>query len=236
MFSSAESMILLGSIERTELQAIFDWWLSPERRVFERGQNSPGQGSKVSWESFSFVDEEGGEESTDKVWKTHYKLSHRGIVVSWVGSLFTMPFLTAFFIRLLQCRKNVMDPSHLQNPRSPPPITQNLVTWHIKNRSTPQMSLLSPLTCVVLLFPQTSASCHQSGGRFRDSSPPRLHQAKLKLRYATTINHGYSSNWPPKHITDPLLSLQWQFRQWHQSTNVSEMVYAWRIFIQWVWP
>uniref|UniRef100_A0A4W6DCM4 Chloride voltage-gated channel 1 n=1 Tax=Lates calcarifer TaxID=8187 RepID=A0A4W6DCM4_LATCA len=58
LVDSKESMILLGSIERTELQAVFDWWLSPERRVFERGQSSPGQGSKVSWESFTFVDEE----------------------------------------------------------------------------------------------------------------------------------------------------------------------------------
>ncbi|XP_029359810.1 chloride channel protein 1 [Echeneis naucrates] len=66
LVDSKESMILLGSIERTELQAIFDWWLSPERRVFERGQSSPGQDSKVSWESFAFVDEEGGEESTEK--------------------------------------------------------------------------------------------------------------------------------------------------------------------------
>lgn len=55
-------MILLGSIERTELQAVFDWWLSPERRVFESGQNSPGQGCNVSWESFSFVDEENRDE------------------------------------------------------------------------------------------------------------------------------------------------------------------------------
>lgn len=60
-------MILLGSIERTELQAVFDWWLSPERRVFERGQSSPGQGSKVSWESFTFVDEGSREDSRDKV-------------------------------------------------------------------------------------------------------------------------------------------------------------------------
>uniref|UniRef100_A0A8C9Y4F0 Chloride voltage-gated channel 1 n=1 Tax=Sander lucioperca TaxID=283035 RepID=A0A8C9Y4F0_SANLU len=66
LVDSKESMILLGSIERTELQAIFDWWLSPERRVFERGESSPGQGSKVSWESFTFVDEEHGEESADK--------------------------------------------------------------------------------------------------------------------------------------------------------------------------
>ncbi|XP_074539749.1 chloride channel protein 1 [Halichoeres trimaculatus] len=62
LVDSKESMILLGSIERTELQAVLDWWLSPERRVFERGQISPGSGSKVTWESFAFVDEEGGEE------------------------------------------------------------------------------------------------------------------------------------------------------------------------------
>uniref|UniRef100_A0A7N6A158 Chloride channel protein n=1 Tax=Anabas testudineus TaxID=64144 RepID=A0A7N6A158_ANATE len=43
LVDSKESMILLGSIERTELQALFDWWLSPERRVFERAQSSPGQ-------------------------------------------------------------------------------------------------------------------------------------------------------------------------------------------------
>uniref|UniRef100_A0A674NBM3 Chloride voltage-gated channel 1 n=1 Tax=Takifugu rubripes TaxID=31033 RepID=A0A674NBM3_TAKRU len=67
LVDSKESMILLGSIERTELQAVLDWWLSPERRMFETGQNSPSQGSKVSWESFTFVDEEGKEEGTDKI-------------------------------------------------------------------------------------------------------------------------------------------------------------------------
>ncbi|XP_053289339.1 chloride channel protein 1 [Pleuronectes platessa] len=66
LVDSRESMILLGSIERTELQAVLDWWLSPERRMFERGEISPGPGSKVSWESFTFVDEEGGEEAADK--------------------------------------------------------------------------------------------------------------------------------------------------------------------------
>ncbi|KAM8868789.1 chloride channel protein isoform 4-T4 [Spinachia spinachia] len=66
LVDTKESMILLGSIERTELQAVFDWWLSPERRVYERGQSSPGQGSKVSWESFAFVDEDGADESADK--------------------------------------------------------------------------------------------------------------------------------------------------------------------------
>lgn len=69
-FPLAESMILLGSIERTELQAICDWWLSPERRAFERGQSSLDPASKVSWESFTFVDEEGREEGADKVEKT----------------------------------------------------------------------------------------------------------------------------------------------------------------------
>ncbi|XP_054637676.1 chloride channel protein 1 [Dunckerocampus dactyliophorus] len=66
LVDSKESMILLGSIERTELQAVIDWWLSPARRVFERGQSSPGQDAKISWESFTFVDEEGGEEGAEK--------------------------------------------------------------------------------------------------------------------------------------------------------------------------
>uniref|UniRef100_A0A6Q2Z006 Chloride channel protein n=1 Tax=Esox lucius TaxID=8010 RepID=A0A6Q2Z006_ESOLU len=57
LVDSKESMILLGSIERTELQAISDWWLSAERRVFEKGQGSSDQG----WESFTLLDEEGGE-------------------------------------------------------------------------------------------------------------------------------------------------------------------------------
>lgn len=59
-------MILLGSIERTELQAVLDWWLSAERRVFERGQSSLDQGSKISWESFTFVDED-EDDNPDKV-------------------------------------------------------------------------------------------------------------------------------------------------------------------------
>uniref|UniRef100_A0A3P9K8Q9 Chloride channel, voltage-sensitive 1b n=1 Tax=Oryzias latipes TaxID=8090 RepID=A0A3P9K8Q9_ORYLA len=58
LVDSKESMILLGSIERTELQALLDWWLSRERRVFEREQSSPGQASPAAWESFTFVDEE----------------------------------------------------------------------------------------------------------------------------------------------------------------------------------
>lgn len=61
-------MILLGSIERCELQAACDWWLSAERRVYEQGQGLHSPGSKVKWEtSFTFVDEEGGEENGGKV-------------------------------------------------------------------------------------------------------------------------------------------------------------------------
>ncbi|XP_037129075.1 chloride channel protein 1 isoform X1 [Syngnathus acus] len=66
LVDTKESMILLGSIERMELQAAIDWWLSPARRVFETAQSSPGQFSKLSWESFSFVDEEGANDGVDK--------------------------------------------------------------------------------------------------------------------------------------------------------------------------
>ncbi|XP_039550325.1 chloride channel protein 1 isoform X3 [Pimephales promelas] len=66
LVDSKESMILLGSIERCELQAAIDWWLSAERRVYCRGEGVPSPGSQVSWESFTFVDEEVGEENGDK--------------------------------------------------------------------------------------------------------------------------------------------------------------------------
>lgn len=102
-------MILLGSIERTELQAVLDWWLSPERRVFEAGQNSPSQGSKVSWESFTFVDEEGKEEGPDKVgrgWKKYSINIQFNDYYCWSG-------------RLLQHRRNVM-------ALFPPPSLRNL--------------------------------------------------------------------------------------------------------------
>ncbi|XP_061675843.1 chloride channel protein 1 [Syngnathoides biaculeatus] len=66
LVDSKESMILLGSIERMELQAAIDWWVSPARRIFEGGQSSPGLVSKISWESFTFVDEEGGDEGAEK--------------------------------------------------------------------------------------------------------------------------------------------------------------------------
>lgn len=60
-------MILLGSIERCELQAAFDWWLSAERRVYNQSEGVPNPGSQVSWESFPFVDEEVGEENAERV-------------------------------------------------------------------------------------------------------------------------------------------------------------------------
>ncbi|XP_059423427.1 chloride channel protein 1-like [Carassius carassius] len=66
LVDSKESMILLGSIERCELQAALDWSLSAERRVYIRGEGVTSPGSKVNWESFAFVDEEVGEENGDK--------------------------------------------------------------------------------------------------------------------------------------------------------------------------
>ncbi|XP_046703183.1 chloride channel protein 1 isoform X2 [Silurus meridionalis] len=63
---SKESMILLGSIERCELQAAYDWWLSAERRITNQGQTMCSPGSVVNWETFSLVDEEAGEESKEK--------------------------------------------------------------------------------------------------------------------------------------------------------------------------
>ncbi|XP_052003007.1 chloride channel protein 1-like [Xyrauchen texanus] len=66
LVDSKESMILLGSIERCELQASFDWWLSAERRVYNQGEGVPSPGSQVSWESFAFVDEEVGEDNGEK--------------------------------------------------------------------------------------------------------------------------------------------------------------------------
>ncbi|KAA0703004.1 Chloride channel protein 1 [Triplophysa tibetana] len=66
LVDSKESMILLGSIERCELQAAFDWWLSAERRVYNQNEGVPSPGSQVSWESFPFVDEEVGEENGER--------------------------------------------------------------------------------------------------------------------------------------------------------------------------
>uniref|UniRef100_A0A8C2JG24 Chloride channel, voltage-sensitive 1b n=1 Tax=Cyprinus carpio TaxID=7962 RepID=A0A8C2JG24_CYPCA len=67
IFPHSESMILLGSIERCELQAALDWCLSAERRVYNRGEGVSSPGSQVNWESFAFVDEEVGEENGDEV-------------------------------------------------------------------------------------------------------------------------------------------------------------------------
>lgn len=66
LIDSKETMILLGSIERCELQAAFDWWLSAERRVYNRSEGMARLVSEGSWESFVFVDEEVREENGDK--------------------------------------------------------------------------------------------------------------------------------------------------------------------------
>ncbi|XP_041665271.1 chloride channel protein 1-like isoform X2 [Cheilinus undulatus] len=60
LVDSKDSMILLGSIDRVELLALCDWWLSPQRRLLTQGQSlqEQNQSQKNSWESFAFVDEE----------------------------------------------------------------------------------------------------------------------------------------------------------------------------------
>ncbi|CAB1321020.1 unnamed protein product [Coregonus sp. 'balchen'] len=67
LVDSTDSMILLGSIERSELHALCDWWLSAERRILRQEQRlqEQNQYAKDSWESFAFVDED-DEESGDK--------------------------------------------------------------------------------------------------------------------------------------------------------------------------
>ncbi|XP_029976053.1 chloride channel protein 1-like isoform X2 [Salarias fasciatus] len=64
LVDSKDSMILLGSIDRVELLALCDWWLSPERRFLMQGRSlqEQNQTQRHSWESFAFVDEEGEEE------------------------------------------------------------------------------------------------------------------------------------------------------------------------------
>ncbi|RXM99119.1 Chloride channel protein 1 [Acipenser ruthenus] len=78
LVDAKDTMILLGSVERSELEALIDDHLSPERRLrchhegqqqmeampYNGQRSSPrGQrGSGVTWESFTFVDEEVGEE------------------------------------------------------------------------------------------------------------------------------------------------------------------------------
>ncbi|CAJ1083069.1 chloride channel protein 1-like [Xyrichtys novacula] len=64
LVDSKDSMILLGSVDRVELLALCDWWLSPERRLLTQGRSlrEQNQSQKHSWESFAFVDEEEEEE------------------------------------------------------------------------------------------------------------------------------------------------------------------------------
>ncbi|XP_067379242.1 chloride channel protein 1-like isoform X1 [Channa argus] len=58
LVDSKDSMILLGSVDRLELLALCDWWLSPERRLLMQGRSLQEQSQRHSWESFAFVDEE----------------------------------------------------------------------------------------------------------------------------------------------------------------------------------
>nr|XP_057902712.1 chloride channel protein 1-like [Doryrhamphus excisus] len=64
LVDSQDSMILLGSIDRVELLALCDWWLSPERRHLMRGaglmQDNPS--SKLSREEAERGEEDEGDE------------------------------------------------------------------------------------------------------------------------------------------------------------------------------
>ncbi|XP_026784189.2 chloride channel protein 1a [Pangasianodon hypophthalmus] len=66
LVDSKESMILLGSIERSELLALCDWWLSAERRILTQGVGLQGKGLYASWESIAFADEEGEDSGGEK--------------------------------------------------------------------------------------------------------------------------------------------------------------------------
>uniref|UniRef100_A0A4W4F017 Chloride channel protein n=1 Tax=Electrophorus electricus TaxID=8005 RepID=A0A4W4F017_ELEEL len=58
LVDSKESMILLGSIERSELLALCDWWLSAERRILMQDPDLSGQiisDSEVLYLSSSFL-------------------------------------------------------------------------------------------------------------------------------------------------------------------------------------
>ncbi|XP_028298678.1 chloride channel protein 1a [Gouania willdenowi] len=64
LVDSKDSMILLGSIDRVELLALCDWWLSPERRILMQGVRS--QSLKYSWEAFAFADDDDDEDEDEE--------------------------------------------------------------------------------------------------------------------------------------------------------------------------
>ncbi|XP_076864180.1 chloride channel protein 1a isoform X2 [Brachyhypopomus gauderio] len=69
LVDTKESMILLGSIERSELLALCDWWLSAERRVLLQDLAVSGlaPSAKAGWETFAFVDEDTGDEKYSSI-------------------------------------------------------------------------------------------------------------------------------------------------------------------------
>uniref|UniRef100_A0AAV2K6X8 Chloride channel protein n=1 Tax=Knipowitschia caucasica TaxID=637954 RepID=A0AAV2K6X8_KNICA len=68
LVDSKDSMILLGSVDRVELLALCDWWLSPERRLLMQGHclQEQSQGQRHGWETLAFVDEEEDEKDKEK--------------------------------------------------------------------------------------------------------------------------------------------------------------------------
>ncbi|XP_023659535.2 chloride channel protein 1-like [Paramormyrops kingsleyae] len=62
LVESKESMTLLGSVERSELQDLHDWWLSAERRLLSQSQGLQGQSVGLR-ATLASVDEDAGDES-----------------------------------------------------------------------------------------------------------------------------------------------------------------------------
>uniref|UniRef100_A0A8C8A6G3 Chloride channel, voltage-sensitive 1a n=1 Tax=Oryzias sinensis TaxID=183150 RepID=A0A8C8A6G3_9TELE len=95
LVDSKDSMILLGSIDRLELLALCDWWLSPERRLLMlvrtlgRSLQEQNPCPRHSWESFAFVDEE-EEDEKEKVCCCLVYLFHDSL---WFPSLWRWALL-----------------------------------------------------------------------------------------------------------------------------------------------
>ncbi|XP_035849289.1 chloride channel protein 1-like isoform X2 [Sander lucioperca] len=134
LVDSKDSMILLGSIDRLELLALCDWWVSPERRLLMQNQSQ-----KHSWESFAFVDEEeeeDGEKGSPVLEERNGPLppskpqepsSNHTAPVPEKGPLQSVRKT----LRNLFTSKNRQTEGQLQEP-CPPPLSDTMTTEEIK--------------------------------------------------------------------------------------------------------
>ncbi|XP_028454035.1 chloride channel protein 1 isoform X1 [Perca flavescens] len=134
LVDSKDSMILLGSIDRLELLALCDWWLSPERRLLMQNQSQ-----KHSWESFAFMDEEeeeDGEKGSPVLEERNGPLppskppepsSNHTAPVPEKGPLQSVRKT----LRNLFTSKNRQTEGQLQEP-CPPPLSDTMTTEEIK--------------------------------------------------------------------------------------------------------